>query len=144
MPSEAAAGRRIGEDGRRLHPLTVVFATLAIARGMIWPALVGGFGVGGGDFERMVPIALGIFAIPALVGAVLKYVFYRWRLTGDELLLQSGVLNRQFRVIPLARVQNVEVRQNLLQRVAGVAELRVETAGAGREAEAHLSFLSLA
>ena len=144
MPSDAsAAGRRIGPDGRRLHPLTVAFATLRIARGMIWPAVVGGFSAGGGEVERVLPIFLGILAVPAVIGAVLTYVFYRWRLTPDELLLQQGVLSRRFRVIPLARVQNVEVRQNLAQRLAGVAELRVETAGAGREAEAQLSVLAL-
>ena len=140
MPSDAAAAR-LDADGRRLHPLTLVFAAFGIARGMIWPALAGGFGLGDGEVERMVPIIVGVLAIPALIGAAAKYALYRWRLDADELLLRSGVLNRQNRVIPLARVQNVEVRQSLLQRVAGVAELRVETAGTGLQAEAVLSVL---
>jgi putative membrane protein len=140
MPSEAAA--RL-DDGRRLHPLTLVFASFGIARGMIWPALAGGFGLGDGRLGRTVPIALAVLAIPALIGSAAKYALYRWRLDADELLLRSGVLNRQNRVIPLARVQNVEVRQSLLQRVLGVAEVRVETAGTGAQAEAVLSVLGL-
>lgn len=130
--------------GRRLHPLTLGFSAAAIARQMVWPALVGGFGLGDGEVARMLPIFAAVLAVPALVGATLKYALYRWRLTDDELLLRSGVLSRRGRVIPLARVQNVEVRQNVPQRVLGVAELRVETAGAGAEAEAVLSVVGLA
>lgn len=142
MPSDAAAAR-LDADGRRLHPLTLVFSALGIARGMLWPAVAGGFGFGDGELDRMLPIILGVLAIPALIGAAAKYALYRWRLDADELLLRSGVLNRQNRVIPLARVQNVEVRQSLLQRVFGVAELRVETAGTGLQAEAVLSVLGV-
>jgi putative membrane protein len=142
MPSEAAAA--LAEGGRRLHPLTLGFSAVTIARQMVWPALVGGFGLGDGQIARMLPIFVAALAIPALVGATLKYTLYRWRLADDELLLRSGVLSRRNRVIPLARVQNVEVRQNVLHRVFGVAELRVETAGSGTEAEAVLSVLALA
>ena len=130
--------------GRRLHPLTLAFSAITIARQMVWPALVGGFSFGDGQIARMLPIFAAALAIPALIGATLKYTLYRWRLGGDELLLRSGVLNRRNRVIPLNRVQNVEVRQNVLHRVFGVAELRVETAGSGTEAEAVLSVLGLA
>ncbi|HST61420.1 MAG TPA: PH domain-containing protein [Longimicrobium sp.] len=142
MPSEAAVA--LDEGGRRLHPLTLGFSAITIARQMVWPALVGGFGLGDGQIARMLPIFAAALAVPALIGATLTYTLYRWRLTGDELLLRSGVLSRRNRVIPLARVQNVEVRQNVLHRVLGVAELRVETAGAGTEAEAVLSVLGLA
>jgi len=142
MPSEAATARLDG-DGRRLHPFTLVFSALTIGRGMIWPALAGGFGLGDGQMGRTLPIILAVLAIPALIGSAAKYALYRWRLDADELLLRSGVLNRQNRVIPLARVQNVEVRQSLLQRVVGVAELRVETAGTGLQAEAVLSVLGV-
>ncbi|HEY7766653.1 PH domain-containing protein [Longimicrobium sp.] len=141
MASDTAA--LAGADARRLHPLTFGFASFKIARNMLWPALAGGFSIGG-QFGGFVPVFVGVLAVPALIGAALTYVRYRWLLTGDELLLRSGVLNRQDRAIPLARVQNVEVRQSLVQRVFGVAELRVETAGAGAEAEAVLSVLALA
>ena len=152
MPSDAAVAPAAEERapgmedaGRRLHPLTLGFSALGIGRRMIWPALVGGFGVGGGEIARMLPIFIALLAVPALIGAALKYALYRWRLTGDELVLRSGVLNRQNRVIPLQRLQNVEVRQNVLHRVFGVGELRVETAaGAAAEAEAVLSVLAIA
>ncbi|HEX5871895.1 MAG TPA: PH domain-containing protein [Longimicrobium sp.] len=143
MPSDAAAARSLDQDGRRLHPLTLVFSAVTIGRSMIWPALAGGFGLGDGQLDRALPIILGVLAVPALIGSAAKYALYRWRVDADELLLRSGVLNRQNRVIPLARVQNVEVRQSLLQRLTGVAEVRVETAGTGQQAEAVLSVLGV-
>jgi putative membrane protein len=143
MPSDVTV-RSLEDDGRRLHPLTLVFSAFGIARGMVWPALAGGFGFGDGELGRALPIVAAVLAVPALIGAAAKYALYRWRVDPDELLLRSGVLNRQNRVIPLARVQNVEVRQNLAQRVFGVAELRVETAGTGLQAEAVLAVLGVA
>ena len=55
MPSGGAA-RTVDGDGRRLHPLTLVFAAFGIARGMIWPALAGGFGFGEGWLARTVTL----------------------------------------------------------------------------------------
>jgi putative membrane protein len=43
--------------------------------------------------------------------------------------LQSGLLSRHVRALDPARIQNVEIVQNLLQRAAGLVELRIETAG---------------
>jgi putative membrane protein len=140
MPSEASSAL---DGGRRLHPLTLAFAALRIGRQWLWPALAGGYGLGDGRLVRMLPIFAAALAIPALLGAALTYALCRWRLTGDELLLRTGVLLRRDRVIPLARVQNVEVRQSVFHRMAGVAEVRVETAGSGSEAEAVLSVLAV-
>ena len=138
MPSERAAA---AEGERRLHPLTFLFAAAGVARQMVIPAVVGGFGIGDGEWERVVPWIVGLLGVPALLAAAAKYWFFVFRVGADELVIRSGVLSRKHRVIPLARVQNVEVRQSALQRLFGVAELRVETAGAGGDTEAVLSVL---
>ncbi|HEU0014186.1 MAG TPA: PH domain-containing protein, partial [Longimicrobium sp.] len=143
MPSEAAAHPGLAGGGR-LHPLTVGFAAFGIARQFLWPALLGGFSMGDGELGRALPWFLLMLSIPSLIGASLKYATFRYGLAGDELTLRSGVLSRRHRVIPVSRVQNVEVRQNLAARVCGVAELRVETAGSGAEAEAVLAVIAAA
>ena len=143
MPSEPPAVAALSTSERRLHPLTLLFETASVARGLIVPALVGGISVGDGEIDRIVPWVLAILALPAALAAVAKYLSFTFRLGADELAIRSGVLSRKHRVIPLGRVQNVEVRQSALQRLARVAELRVETAGAG-ETEAVLSTLSAA
>ena len=82
---------------------------------------------------RMVLWGLLLLGAPTLLLAVLDYLAFRYRVTPEELILDSGVLSRRHRVVPLSRVQNLEVRQTALQRAFGVAELRVETAGGSTE-----------
>ncbi|HSJ63540.1 MAG TPA: PH domain-containing protein [Gemmatimonadaceae bacterium] len=128
-------------QGRRLHPLTLLFSTVAIARRLILPAVFGGISAAGGDAGRAVLVILGVLTVPSIALAIAHYFTFRYAVTGEELVYRSGVLRRKQRVIPLSRVQNIEVRQSLAQRLTGVAELRVETAGSGSEPEAALSVL---
>lgn len=128
---------------RRLHPFTLLFSTVGIARRLILPALFGGISAGGGDAGRAVLFILVVLTVPSFVLAVAHYLTFRYVITGEELIYRSGVLRRRQRVIPLGRVQNIEVRQSFVQRLTGVAELRVETAGSGAEPEAALSVLGL-
>ena len=141
-----AADAPIAPDavGRRLHPLTLLFSTGEVARQLILPAVVGGISAGDGDVGRIILIVVLGLSVPAAGVAVARYLRFRYALAGDELVIRSGLLSRRHRVIPLARVQNVDVRQGVLQRLLHVAELRVETAGAGGEAEAALSVLGAA
>ena len=55
--------------------------------------------------------------------------------------MQSGLLNRQVRVIPPERIQNVELTRNVFHRMSGLVEVRVETAS-GTDIEGQLSALS--
>jgi putative membrane protein len=129
-------------EPRRLHSLTLLFEAIRVARSFIVPALVGGASFGGGDFGGMLRWALALMALPALLGAAAKYASFRYRLGADEFVLDSGVLSRSRRVIPLVRIQHIDIRQSALQRLTGVAELRVETAG-GDQTEAVLTVLAL-
>ncbi|HEX7091257.1 MAG TPA: PH domain-containing protein [Longimicrobiales bacterium] len=130
-------------ESHRLHVFSVLFEAAAIARGFILPAVVGGISAGGGEFDRIATWTVGLLSIPAILLSVARFVAFRYRLERDELIIDSGLLSRRHRVIPLARIQNIDVRETALQRVCGVAELRVETAGSG-ETEARLRVLSRA
>jgi putative membrane protein len=133
MPSEA----------RRLHGFTVVSRTLRLSRRLLLPAIVGGAGVGD-DVTSVLLWVFVILAVPSLVIAAAQWVVFRYRLDAEELIIDSGVLARRRRVIPVDRIQNVDLEQSALERLAGVAELRIETASGGRETEASLTVLSVA
>lgn len=143
MPSDLDRGvTNPGAVPRRLHPLTLLFAALDEGRALLLPALAGGVWAGGGHMARMAGWVLAILVIPSVLYAAAEYLAFRFRLVDGELILDSGVFSRHHRVIPLARVQSIDVRQSALQRLFGVAELHVETAG-GEETEAVLSVLDL-
>jgi putative membrane protein len=133
MPSEA----------RRLHPFTTVARALRLARQLLIPAVVGGVSVGG-DLRGVLLGTFLILAVPSLVIGAAQWLAFRYRLEGDDLVIDSGVFRRRRRVIPIERVQNVDLEQSPLERLVGVAELRIETATGGVEAEASLTVLPLA
>lgn len=80
-----------------------------------------------------------VFAVPGLVGlvglwAVLIVQPARWRrwgyaFTERELHVARGWLTRLHTVVPVARVQHIDVSQGPIERAFGVATLRLHTAG---------------
>jgi uncharacterized membrane protein YdbT with pleckstrin-like domain len=55
-------------------------------------------------------------------------------LTADRLRLETGALSKTTRTVQLSKLQDVRVDQGLMQRMFGVGDLSIETAGqASRE-----------
>ncbi len=131
---------------RHLHPASVLVNLLprlfASAR-MLWPLLlawVWGRASGQGALDVFI---VGTFLVPAVVGTIAHWATLRYRVHGDHLEIESGLFSRTQRSIGRERIQNVEVVRNVFHRLAGLAEVRVETAS-GTEVEGLLSALSLA
>jgi putative membrane protein len=133
MPSDPDVSPEALNDPARAHPFAVMFEIGQTARTMLFPALIAAFAGGGGDVPSMILWGLAVLAIPSVLYAIASYLRYQYRLGRAELILESGVLSRQRRVIPTARLQNIALRQNALHRLFGVVELRAETAAGGEE-----------
>jgi putative membrane protein len=85
-------------------------------------------------------IAVAIVLI--FVGYETAYVRrFQYKLTTDSLDIDSGVLSRRNREIPLRRIQNVDISRNIIQRGLNIAVVSFETAG-GESTEATLRFVS--
>ncbi|MBN8799505.1 MAG: PH domain-containing protein, partial [Stenotrophomonas nitritireducens] len=128
---------------QRLHPWSWLFELQQQLRQFLLPlvALLF-FGSRRQDSEwpfHLVTLAV-ILAMAAT--ALLQYLTYRYRIGEDALTVRSGILERTRREIPFARIHNVVVHQNLLHRLFGVAELRLESA-AGDKPEAQMRVLRL-
>lgn len=128
-------------DWQRLHPLTPVLGGGKFL--LIMAGLVGQQGLRqDSGFE---PGVIGLIVLAATgVAVTFGYVGWRrtgYRLTETELQVDSGVLTRRSRRVPLARLQSVEVVRPIIARVLGMAELRLEVVGGGKS-EAPLAYLS--
>ncbi|MGH9934626.1 MAG: PH domain-containing protein, partial [Blastocatellia bacterium] len=122
----------------RLHPLTIAFGLLKAARGIIYavPLLLVG--------NKVVGFTVMMALITSSVAALLaRYFSFSYRIEGNELITQQGVLERKQRSIPLERIQEIRVEQGVLHRVFDVVDAKIETGGGGG-AEASLSVLSRA
>lgn len=127
------------EERSRLHPASVLFLFLAHARGFLMPVILIIAFADTPDWEVWSLFAL----IPITLFEVWNYFTLRYWITGDDLIVKQGVIIREERHIPLERIQAIDSTQNLLQRIFGVVEVRVETAGSNKP-EAHLRVLSIA
>jgi len=126
----------------KLHPLSVVYRTGASVTRLAWIAVVGA--VSSSQFDRFGVAVAGLLALVVLAAFAYQVIYVRrfdYQPTTDTFDLRSGVVSRRTREIPYRRVQNVDVSRNVLQRVLGIAELRVETAGGG-ETEIRLRYVS--
>jgi putative membrane protein len=81
-----------------------------------------------------------LFLVPATIVAITRYLSFRLRYEGTELVIRSGIFFRNERHVPYARIQNLDAVRNVVHRLLGVTEVRVETGG-GQAPEATISVL---
>ena len=72
---------------------------------------------------------LAVLAVAVVVGIpVWRYRVHRWEVTEGFIVTRSGAIFRDWRIVPLHRVQTVEVSQSIVERIFGVARLVIRTA----------------
>lgn len=122
-------------EPRRLDPRTVVskaltFSALRRQWGLVI-GLVAVFGLRGGFRVAGVVAALAIVLAFTAGGAVVEW----WRTTyvvdGGRLVVERGLLRRSLTVVPLDRIRGVDVQASALQRLLGIASVRVDAAATG-------------
>jgi hypothetical protein len=59
----------------------------------------------------------------------LRYRYWSYELRPEELFLKHGVLNRVRTIVPLRRIQHLDVSQDVLEREFSLGRLVVHTAG---------------
>lgn len=110
---------------QRLHPFSPLVrggrATIAVFILLIPVAF------GSDTLSHAVPQFL-VIAVIVLAGTV-SWLVTRWRIEGDDLRIETGLLRRQSLRFPLAQVQAIDVVRPGLARLFRVAELRVRMAG---------------
>ncbi len=84
-----------------------------------------------------------VLILPSVVLSVARYLSFRLQYEPDQLVIRSGVLFRNVRHLPYARIQNLDAVQNVFHRAFGVVDVRVETGG-GSKPEARMSVLPVA
>jgi putative membrane protein len=133
----AATPSRI-EGPQSLNPITVPYQLaqqgLSIAIALVVFGVPGLSALFGSDRSLLavgaaLAVVLGIATIFGYF--VARYRRFEYELTPDTFDIRSGVLSHRQREIPLRRIQNVDISENVVQRLLGVAQVDLETAGGG-------------
>ena len=85
--------------------------------------------------ERVVPLGVMTLSVLllgstyAVVLPPLRYRFWRYELRDEELALTRGIWNRVHTIVPLRRIQHLDVSQDVIERNFELGRLIVHTAG---------------
>lgn len=137
VPAGSAAALVPDPHWRRRHPASPLVNSLDMATRLAPFAIIALLNGGGAG------LLLFLLAAGVAVSAVLRHLRYTYLLEADSLTVRSGVFVQQQRTIPADRVQQVSVHRKLRHLVLGVADVSIESAGAGTDPEVRLSSLSL-
>ena len=116
----------------RPHWLTLVVPALVtivvvVAVGAAWVVMPAG------DLQQPGRLAVGVVGLVVLLvavaGRVLRWSTTHFVLTTERLIFRSGVVAKFGREIPLERINDVTFSQSLLERLVGVGDLLLESAG---------------
>jgi putative membrane protein len=127
---------------RRLHPATLFIRFLKKAPQFVLglPAVIGFSSKADIRFVLLIAAAGAAVTFGA---ALLSWLRFRYGIGTRDVVIESGVFNRQRRVIPFDRVQDIDIEQGLLARLFQIAKVRIETGGAAKN-EGDLDAVGLA
>ncbi|MGE0178595.1 MAG: PH domain-containing protein [Sphingomonas sp.] len=138
--NDAAAGT----PPQRLHPATLILRWLRAIPQVAAGAVAAGVGMAsGGRGLWPVLLLIGIAAIVAILFALIAWWRFTYMIGSNEIVIEKGLLQRQRRVIPFDRVQDIAIEQKLLARLFGTATVKIETGGSAAD-EGSLDMISLA
>jgi membrane protein YdbS with pleckstrin-like domain len=92
------------------------------------PIVLGGLGAPDVVMALSIVVTLVAGAIGVLVVPQLRWRRWRWEVRDDEVDLRHGAVSEIRTIVPMARVQHVDVRRSFLAQSFGTADLVVHTA----------------
>jgi putative membrane protein len=129
----------LDQGWRRLHPLSPLVRS---GRGLVAVLALAGLStsgvVGSGTGTRWYDLALPVLVA---VAAFVNWFVTRWKVDGATLRIETGLLRRDSRQLPIARIQAVDLLRPFFARMLGLAEIRVRLAGSG-DADGRLAYLT--
>jgi putative membrane protein len=128
----------LGSGWHRLHPLSPFINAgrlLSSLLGIAVLSLVTADGLKA--YVYQVVAAAGL-----VVTGFVRWLVTRWKLDGATLRIETGLLRRDSRQLPMTRIQAVDVVRPFLARVLGLASLRIRLAGAGKGGD-RLAYLTV-
>lgn len=114
-------------EGKRLHPLTLLYKAVTNSPSIIIPIYLAT--VQGNKEEWIYIVITFIVLTVTLPNIILSYFYFSFYINPKEIVIRSGVFSRKQRNVPLKKIQNINIEQNILMRMLGLTKVILETAG---------------
>ncbi|MBC8080372.1 MAG: PH domain-containing protein [Gorillibacterium sp.] len=131
-------------EQRRLHPFYIVFSVTKTLKGLFPLLLIVGinkvkeWGIGW--------FVLGFFLLTGLFIMTVGLAGWRrftYTLEADRLVIRKGIWFRDELSLYFGRIHSVNIEQSFLQRILGIAQVKIETPGGKTDSDGVLPSLSL-
>lgn len=83
---------------------------------------------------------IAIILLVVLTRSILQYLNFKFHISGDDFLLTKGIINKEKITVSKSKIQNIYIKQNVLQQLIHVVQLDIETAG---DAKAEVSIIAV-
>lgn len=70
-----------------------------------------------------------ILVLVSYICAQLSYRFYKYKLIENEYMAERGIIWKRYVSIPYNRIQNVDIYRGVIDRLLGLSDLQIHTAG---------------
>jgi putative membrane protein len=125
---------------QRQHPAAIFISFLgSIKQLVITIIVVFIFGQSSDGISSMfIFIFFGFILAGSLINGFIGWWKFKYYLKPDELQVKQGLIFKKNRFIRRDRVQSIDINAKVVQRLFGLVELKIETAGGGSEPEFRL------
>ena len=115
-----------GEGFVRLSPLKLLLDPMKAVAQAVVPLVIALVGISQSD-TRFWPFILPLGVLGPLVLGALPWLTTHYRLTGTQIQVRSGILNKRTSTAPLDRVRSVDLEASLLHRILGLQKVQIGT-----------------
>ncbi|MGJ7036172.1 PH domain-containing protein [Anoxybacillus eryuanensis] len=117
-------------EKKRLHPIAIVIYTMKRLKQGPFLALALLIAIKektGDPFADWLPLFLFLFY--AMLAGYMSWRRFTYRLEEHNMYIEQGIVVKKKRYIPFDRIQGISHSSGLLQRLVGVVQVHIETAG---------------
>jgi len=120
---------------RRTSPLAILFFLGKLLRDIVknaWQSfapIAALLIASSGNIMDRLKIGAIVVLVLIIVASVLRYWFFRFRITEDSVLIREGVVKKKQLDIKFDRIQGINTEQNIVYRYLGLVTVSFDTAG---------------
>ncbi len=82
--------------------------------------------------ESRYELIAALFALLTIVNSIIKFYFFRFYISNQQLIIKKGWLKKETIVVPLQKIQAVHIEESALHNILGIVKIDIDTAGSSK------------